>query len=217
MGIHRIDLTGIPYHVFSRGNNKETIFFEEVDYLFYLKTLREALRKFNFLLYSYALMDNHFHLLLEMHENSQLARLMHHTQLRYAAYFNRKYRRVGHIFQSRYHSNLIESDRYFLAVDRYIHLNPVRAGIVSRPQDYRWTSYSARFQTPQSDWINHGPILERFGDHLPEQWQGYRDFTESGIGSPEEWSDDLLRKTPYLASAEFVSKLRKNILVRKPQ
>lgn len=208
MAIQRIDVPEIPYHVFARGNNKEAIFIDEIDRLFYLKALREARKQFQYVLYTYALMNNHFHLMLKMLQGFRLANLMHHVQLRYAAYFCRRYRRVGHVFQSRYHSNLIETDRYFLTVDRYIHLNPVRAGLAEKPEDFRWSSYNARFQTPASDWINHGEILEWFGKERSQQQQAYREFTEAAIGTPEEWPHDLLRKTTYLGSSEFVEKIR---------
>jgi len=208
MGLRRIDIPDIPYHVFARGNNKELIFFDERDRMVYLKILREAKRKFSFLLYSYALMDNHFHLLLQMLGSSKLSQLMHQVQLFYVAHINRKYGRVGHLFQGRYQSNLVETDRYFLTVDRYIHLNPVRAGMVSRPEDFSWSSYNARRHGFDSDWIDHASVLHYFGNSAETQIKEYVDFTNAGIGKPEEWSHETLSKTVYLGSAEFIQKIR---------
>src|SRR6266700_1474573 len=100
----RIDVTDVPYHVFSRGNNKQPIFFDELDRLVFLKYCRKAKEQFDFHLFTYALMNNHFHLLLQMEKESSLARLMQHILFQYSRYINRKYARVGHLFQGRYHS-----------------------------------------------------------------------------------------------------------------
>ena len=208
MGTRRIDLPDIPYHIYARGNNKEPIFFDERDRLTYLKILREAKEKFAFLLYSYALMDNHFHLLLLMQGISRLSQLMHHVQLFYAKYFNRKYGRVGHVFQSRYHSIPVDTDRYFLIVDRYIHLNAVRAGMVQKPEDFPWSSYRDRFSKSPCEWIAHAEVLDYFGKELTKQLKDYRLFTEEAIGSPEEWPDATLRKMTYIGSEKFAQQIR---------
>ena len=97
----RIDLTDVPFHVFARGNNKQDIFFDEIDRLVFLKYCREAKEQFDFRLFTYALMNNHFHLLLQMEKESSLAQLMQGIQFQYARYINRKFRRVGHLFDRR--------------------------------------------------------------------------------------------------------------------
>src|SRR5260370_18277476 len=126
----RIDVTGVPYHIFARGNNKQPIFFDEIDRLVFLKYYREALEQCDFRLFTYALMSNHFHLLLQMEKDSSLSQLMQRVLFHYSRYMNRKYQRVGHLFQGRGHSLLLERATYFLTVALYIHLNPVKPRLV---------------------------------------------------------------------------------------
>lgn len=207
----RIDIVDVPYHIFSRGNNQQEIFLDDQDrqeFLFYLQLAR---RKFDFLLYTYSLMDNHYHFLLEMKGASSLARLMHALQLGYAKYFHKRYRRVGHLFQGRYGSNLVDTDRYFLAVDRYIHLNPVHAGMVARPEDYPWSSYSRRLARQDESWICHSAVLDYFGQETDTQIAQYRKFTDEGIAKPPAWSHELLQKASYLGSAAFVQTIQSKI------
>jgi putative transposase len=198
----RIDVPDIPFHVYSRGNNKQRIYFDERDRLTFLKILRESVEKFPFVLFSYALMDNHFHLLIKMLRTARLGRLMHRVQMLYARYFNRKYARVGHLYQSRYYGLPVQTDRYFLTVDRYIHLNPVRAGMVQKPEDFAWSSYRDRFSKSPCEWIAHGDVLGYFGPPGAER-SAYKKFTEEAIGTPEEWSDSVLRKMEYHGTPEF--------------
>jgi REP element-mobilizing transposase RayT len=206
----RIDIPDIPFHVFARGNNREAIFFDEKDRIIYLKLLRDLRQELHFDLYTYALMDNHIHLLLTMRNESRLAKLMHALHFTYASYINRKYGRVGHVFQGRYKGLPIQSDRYFLTVDRYIHLNAPRAGLVQRPEDYPWSSYKARLSGYDSDWINHTEILDYFGEDAAKRLQEYQAFTESALGTPEEWSHDILQKASCLGDAGFL----RGILIR---
>ena len=211
----RIDLTDVPFHVFARGNNKQDIFFDEIDRLVFLKYCREAKEQFDFRLFTYALMNNHFHLLLQMEKESSLAQLMQFIQFQYARYINRKYRRVGHLFQGRYGSVVVEKDAYFLTVDRYIHLNPVRAGMVARPEDYPWSSYPARFQPFKEDWIDHAAALDDFGQKREAQLAAYRKFTEEAISSREEWSLEQLAKMTTLGSPRFHQQIKSRLLGAK--
>ena len=136
----RILVQDIPYHVFARGNNRQTLFHGDEDRLFYLGMLDKAHKKFDFTVFSYVLMSNHFHLLLQMLRTSTLSALMHWLQLGYARYYGQKYKHVGHVFQSRYFSPVVERDNYFLTVDRYIHLNPVKKHLCDDPAEYRYSS-----------------------------------------------------------------------------
>ncbi|SRR5258706_1051607 len=200
----RIDVTDVPYHVFARGNNKQPIFFDEVDRLVFLKYCREAKKQFDFRLFTYALMTNHFHLLLLMEKESSLSQLMQCIQFQYARYVNRKYQQVGHLFQGRFNSLLVETDSYFLTVDRYIHLNPVRAGMVAKPEDFPWSSYRERFQPLRQGWVDHQMAFDYFGKERNTQLKGYRTFTEDGISKPAEWTLDQLRKATCLGSPRFL-------------
>ncbi|MED4884491.1 transposase [Bacillus smithii] len=136
----RVWYPGAIYHVTARGNRKEAIFRDIVDYRTYLKYLRIVRNRYPFILHSYCLMKNHVHLQLEtIHDPLHFIMRDFHSE--YAMYFNRRYDLVGHVFQGRYKAQLIESDHYFLKVSQYIHLNPVRANLVEKPEDYIWSSY----------------------------------------------------------------------------
>lgn len=131
--------TGI-YHVMMRGNERKNLFQGEEDKQRFLETLFGKKEEAGFSVYAYCLMDNHIHLLIKEGRES-LATTMKRINTSYAYYFNQKYNRVGHLFQGRFKSEPVEDDRYLMAVARYIHNNPVKAGMVDRLEQYRWSSY----------------------------------------------------------------------------
>lgn len=130
------------YHAMVRGINKQPIFHMDEDRLRYLEVLAKVQEKTPFVFHAYCLMDNHIHLLLQ-ELDEPLGDLMKRVGASYVYWFNRKYERVGHLFQARFRSEVVEDDSYFLTVLRYIHQNPVRARIVERCSDYPWSSYAA--------------------------------------------------------------------------
>ena len=136
----RIWYPGATYHLMERGIRRQAIFEEEEDYHVFLAILKSAMAKYGCILHAYCIMTNHFHLLLETGE-AEISKFMKQLANCYAMYFNRKYGYKGHLFEGRYKACLVESDSYFLQTSRYIHLNPVKAGIVAYPEDYRWSSY----------------------------------------------------------------------------
>ena len=136
----RIEYSGAFYHVITRGNRKETIFFDAEDREKFLDKLLEYKKRYNFILYAYTLMNNHIHLLIET-EETPLSKIMQGLLQSHAQWHNRKYKTVGHLFQGRYKAILCDRNEYLLVLVRYIHLNPVRAGIVKDPADYRWSSH----------------------------------------------------------------------------
>ena len=123
-----------------RGIHRQAIYKEEGDYYAFLAIMKSALEKYDCILHAYCIMTNHFHLLLGTGE-VEISKFMKQLANCYAMYFNRKYGYKGHLFEGRYKAYLVESDSYFLQTSRYIHLNPVKAGIVAYPEDYRWSSY----------------------------------------------------------------------------
>ena len=139
----RLSLPGVPWHIIQRGNNRSVCFFAEEDYRFYLHHLEEFALRFGCALHAYVLMTNHVHLLLTPEREDSAALLMKHLGQRYVQYINRTYRRSGTLWEGRFRSCLTQSEDYVLACYRYIELNPVRAGMVSQPKDYRWSSYHA--------------------------------------------------------------------------
>ena len=138
----RIQLVGYPHHVIQRGANRQQCFFEQRDYLFYLKCLSQALTDKNCSCHAFVLMTNHVHLLVTPKEELGLSQLMKQTAQRYSQYVNRVYDESGSVWEGRYKSVVIENDDYALACYRYIELNPVKAGMVSRPSLYPWSSAS---------------------------------------------------------------------------
>lgn len=139
----RLCLPGTALHLIQRGNNRSACFFAEDDYLFYLHHLEELARRFDCAVHAYVLMTNHVHLLLTPAAAEGASVLMKHLSQRYVQYINRSYRRSGTLWEGRFRSCLTQSERYVLACYRYIELNPVRAGMVQHPADYRWSSYRA--------------------------------------------------------------------------
>ncbi len=130
------------YHVMLRGNAKENIFHDEEDKLRFLETLQTKKQKDRFYLHAFCLMDNHVHLMLS-EGTEDLSKIMKRINVSYVYYFNQKYKRVGHLFQDRFKSENVEQDRYLLALARYIHQNPLKAGMVKKLADYKWSSYNS--------------------------------------------------------------------------
>ncbi|RYF03876.1 MAG: transposase [Oxalobacteraceae bacterium] len=137
----RIVLPSVPLHVIQRGNNRIPCFAHDNDHLVYLDMLRECAHDVGCALHAYVLMTNHVHLLLSPDDASSVSMMMQRLGQRYVQYFNRRHRRTGTLWEGRFRSSLIQDDRYFLICHRYIELNPVRAQMVEKPADYRWSSY----------------------------------------------------------------------------
>ncbi|HWP96048.1 MAG TPA: transposase [Syntrophomonadaceae bacterium] len=156
--------TGI-YHIIIRGNERKNVFQDSEDKQRFLDGIEAKKKDSSFLLYAYCLMDNHVHLLLNTY-NDNLAEIMKSIGVRYASFYNWKYHRVGHVFQDRFKSEPIEDDQYFLAVVRYIHNNPVKAGMIGNPADYGWSSFSKYIQPVSSTWLDTKFVLGLFAnDH----------------------------------------------------
>jgi REP-associated tyrosine transposase len=170
----RLSVPGIPWHIIQRGNNRAVCFLAEEDYQFYLHYLKEFADKFGCALHAYVLMTNHVHLLLTPAREDSAALMMKHLGQRYVQYVNRTYGRTGTLWEGRFRSCLTQSEDYVLACYRYIELNPVRAGMVVKPQDYRWSSYHANglgranaLLRPQEEYL-------RLGTTDPERRSAYR-------------------------------------------
>jgi putative transposase len=137
----RLQILDTPHHVIQRGVNRVDIFRSEADYESFLTFLRAATIKHQTDVHTYVLMTNHVHLIVTPHLENGLAATMKSVQQTYVRYFNRRYERTGGLFEGRYRSLVIDSERYWFTCMRYVELNPVRAGVVTRPEDYRWSSY----------------------------------------------------------------------------
>ena len=174
----RIEYEHAFYHVISRGERKEAIFACPEDKEKFLKKLTETVEKYKLFLHAYVLMDNHFHLLLET-PHANLSKAMHHLNTSYANWFRFKYRLVGSVFQGRFKAILVEKDEYLQVLSAYIHLNPMRAGITKRPEEFHYSSYRAyigKVRTPEflysaeimSAFSNNPEIYRRFVSSFPD-------------------------------------------------
>jgi putative transposase len=156
---------GIPVHIIQRGNNRQSLFTSDADIAAYAHWLGEGATRFHVEIHGWVFMTNHVHLLLKPQRDYAISRLMQSMGRRYVAFFNYSYSRSGTLFEGRFRSCLVQEDNYFLTCLRYIELNPVRAGMVSDPGDYRWSSYRAHalgapveFWTPNKLYLSLGKL-----------------------------------------------------------
>ncbi len=163
----RVWYPGAVYHIICRGNRQQEIFRDEKDRHVYLAILKECREKLPFFLYAYCLMSNHLHLQLETIEE-EIGKIMKMLNMQYTIYFNRKYKLSGHLFQGRYHSELILTDAHNMQTSRYIHLNPVRAGLVEDPLNYPWSSYPVYAGKRDSAMVTRDKILGYFQNDSQE-------------------------------------------------
>jgi len=169
---NRIWYPGAIYHITCRGNNKQDIFRDEKDRLTYLYILRDVKNNHHFLLHAYCLMTNHVHLHMET-TATEIGQTMKLVNMQYAVYFNKKYQLTGHLFQDRFRSELVNKDSHNLEINRYIHLNPVRAKIVDKPENYPWSSYRAYLGTSEDDLVSKSKILGYFQNRSPLLYQKF--------------------------------------------
>lgn len=176
----RIEFNGALYHITSRGNARQAIFLNREDYINFLRILSSVVKRYHFLLHAYCLMGNHYHLLVETPEGN-LSKGMRQLNGLYAQGFNQKHQRVGHLLQGRYQSIIVDKENYLLELCRYIVLNPVRAGIVKDPKDYRWSSYLATIGYKRIPGLFTDWILSQFGEEKKKASSLYQSFILSRI------------------------------------
>ena len=177
----RIEYPGALYHITSRGNEKKEIFLTDEDRAKFLNILRDYHERYGILVHAYVLLDNHYHLILET-PRGNLLKVMHGLNGSYTGYFNRKYRRVGHLLQGRYRAILVDKDEYLLPLSRYVHLNPVRAGIVESPEKYPWSSYGGYIgKAKKEDWVEYTWVLSQFDRGLERAEKKYKGYVAEGV------------------------------------
>ena len=142
--IKRILLSDVCYHVISRGNQRQNVFCCDDDFSHFRKIAWKYKNKFDAKILSYCLMTNHIHLLIDPSDKFAINKIMHGINLAYTKHYNHKYKKCGHLWQGRFKSFVISKDSYLLNCVNYIEYNPVRAKIADKPEDYPWSSYSAR-------------------------------------------------------------------------
>lgn len=206
----RIWFPGACYHIVVRGNRRQAIFHEHSDRNLLLDKIRWVRSKTNFKLHAYALMTNHIHLLLETND-VHISKIMRDINGFYTREFNKKYDLVGHLFQGRYRSILVERDTYLLEVSRYIHLNPVRANIVKQPEEYPWSSYRA-YIGGKDDLVHTETILGMIGSGKNASTH-YQRFVESKLADHHYSLESEISEGDILGSADFVREIQANYQV----
>jgi len=211
------------YHVTFRRNERRAIFRDDADRNRLLKELEAGVEDYEVRLYLWCLMSNHVHLLVET-PRANISSFMGGVLTGYSVYFNRRHRRHGHLTQGRFHSPLVEGDRYLLKLSRYIHLNPVCVGAwksrsVRERRDYlrryRWSSYSAyrfaRHAAAAPAWLDWETVLREHSKDLRNSRRAYRRFVESGIENPPASPVNLAVNGLFLGRTSWVDQMRKRL------
>lgn len=174
------------YHITSRGDGRRNIYIKENDYLKFLDYVMRAKEKFQFRLYAYVLMTNHYHLIIQTLQ-ANLPQIMHYINSGYTSYYNVTKRNTGHLFQGRYKSLIVDENSYFKELTRYIHLNPVKAKIVEKPEEYRWSSYKGYISKKEDSYVDIEAVKMVLGMNGAE----YKRFVNSGITEKENIFKDV--------------------------
>ena len=209
----RIEYDGALYHVTSRGNARKAIFGDGKDRETFLSTLRKVNERYHWLCHAYCLMNNHYHLIIETPEGN-LSKGMRQLNGVYTQAYNRRHRRVGHIFQGRYKAILVQKESHLLEVCRYVVLNPVRAKAVPSPEKWKWSSYKGTggLEKPHpcltATWV-----LGQFGKERREAEKRYREFVKAGIGQVSIWHK--VKGQSLLGEDHFVERLIRHIKGRE--
>ncbi len=201
----RIEYPGAFYHVIVRGNQGQNIFSDRQDRIEYLNRVMHYKHKCGFVLYAYVLMSNHVHLLVET-TTTPLSKIMQFLNFTYTRRFNRKYGKTGHLFQGRYKAFLCDRDTYLLALVRYIHLNPVRAGIVRWPHEYEWSSHGD-YLGRSGRMVDPDRVLRLFSENPSEARKLYGEFVVEAIGAGKDNSLYKAIDQQILGDEKFIEKV----------
>lgn len=207
----RIEYPGAFYHVTARGNEQKDIFKSMKDREKFLSYLESAAVRYGAVIHAYCLMSNHYHLLLET-PRGNLSQIMQHINSSYTTYYNVKRKRAGHLLQGRYKAILADADEYAKELSRYIHLNPVRVGIVQLPEEYPWMSYRYYIGEKPPAWLTTDFILGYFGRKVQQAQGQYRDFVHDMV--TREYSSPLQETvaSTILGRPEFVIEIQERYL-----
>jgi len=220
----RIEFEGALYHVTGRGNARQKVFADQKDCAKFVQLLVESLGRYEVALHVYVLMGNHYHLIAETHR-ANLGRWMHWLTTAYTVYFNRRHRRVGHLFQGRYKSIVMEAEGYLLSLSRYVHLNPVRGRVIGRGdpaerrkrlRECRWSTYRgySGLGRPEA-WINQERVLGEMSGPAKERRLQYRRYVEEGLLREIENPLEAVQWQAVLGREDFVQSLKDRL--KNPQ
>ena len=205
----RIEFEGGFYHVITRGNQRQKVFLEEKDFLKYLEFLSDYKDRYGFWIYAYVLMRTHVHLLIETGQ-VPLSKILQGINQRFTMYFNWRYGTVGHLFQGRYKAILCDKDTYLFSLVKYLHCNPVRAGMVRQPEQYRWSSHREYLGMNKNGLVDTGLLLGMFSEDLKRGCRLYREY----MRKEEKTSKDEFYRTVdqrVLGDEAFVEEVRKRV------
>ncbi len=206
----RLHVPGGFYHVMLRGNGGQDIFFAKADRRYLYELLAEGSERFGYRVHGFCLMRNHIHLVVQPGEVA-LSRPMQNLAFRHARRINARRQRIGHLFQGRYKAILVDADSYLLALVRYVHLNPVRAGLVARAEDYPWSGHRAYLGRDALAWLTTEVVLGQFGKRLATARAGYQAFVRDGLdhGRRDEFLLGGKTDSRVLADDRFVERVTK--------
>lgn len=212
----RLFVPGLPHHIVQRGHNHNAVFVEEADYRFYLNNLIEWKAHYDVGIYAYCLMTNHVHLILVPRiQGDAISRLMRRLSARQGRRVNRLEERIGTLWAGRFKSSVIDTDGYLLACLRYVEMNPVRAGMVDQPEDYRWSSYAQRVGLCDSIWIDNDPVTDSLGNTPAARRRAYTRYVREVVPALET---KLIRKAvvrnQLTGSGRFVDEIERRTGVR---
>ena len=206
----RLTLPGQPHHLIQRGNNRQSIFASTEDHKVFLNLLEDSARRFEVALHAYVLMSNHFHLLATPHSAEGLPRMMQSLGRSYVRYFNDTNGRSGTLWEGRYKSTVIQTERYMLACMVYIDLNPVRAGLVAGPQDFPWSSHLHYMGARPDRLITPHALYWELGNTPFAREAAYAELVQNGINPVQQAAlTDATLRGWALGEAEFVADLQK--------
>lgn len=211
----RIAFENAFFHIFNRGIAKQKIFLENSDYEKFLKRLAELKNKnhFDHAIFSYVLMPNHFHLLIQTRK-TPIAKVMTSLLTSYSMYFNKKYKRVGILFQNRFKSKLCDKDSYFLGASRYIHLNPIEAGLSKSLKDYPWSSYHELYGNPEYNILDKIEVQRLIGETVKDK-ERYQKFLQEGIEMMDRIQKDYTFEKDIEGKPKFNTLSQKKYIRRK--
>jgi putative transposase len=209
----RLLYPGALYHAILRGNNGRVIFFDDQDRTRFYLLLQEGIERFGHRIHAFCLMTNHVHLAIQMGE-IPLSRILQNLSFRYTRWMNWRQKGSGHLFQGRYKAVVVDADTYLQELIRYVHLNPVRAGIVKEPEGYLWSGHRAYLGLEMIPWLTTDWVLSQFSKRLTLARRAYRRFVHEGKGGlhQEEYHRGLGGDSRILGDDDFMDRM----LGRKP-
>jgi len=211
----RLTVPGYAHHLIQRGNNRQAVVATDADRQLLLDLLAEHAKACDVAVHAYVLMDNHFHLLATPATSQGLAQMMQAVGRRYVRYFNDQQKRTGTLWEGRFKSSLIESERYLLACMAYIDLNPVRAGMVQQPGNYHWSGYAHHTGQRAEPWLTPHPLYWELGNTPFAREMAYANLVQSGIASVQQAAlTEATLRGWALGEPEFVANLQKQTLRR---